>query len=167
MKFIKQDKSEIKPNLHQYIRNYVKGLDGPFIIMVGADSLPPNKTHSTIVGVVAIYRIGKGAHIVYTKKKLPAKEMRQIARRLWSEVELSLEIAKEIDILTLQRLFPEKVESLQINIQLDFNSDERYKSGKLKESAVGYVTAMGYDCSIKPFAWAATYAADKICRGQF
>ncbi len=166
MHYVKQDRSPVQPNLFEYVYQHIKNLDGDVVIMVGADSLPPNRVSATIVGVVAIYLVGHGAHVIYTKRKFAANQTRNVAARLWKEVELAVEIAQELRVDELQKLLP-NLSSLEVNVQLDFNEDEKYPSGKLKESAVGYVKAFGYNCDIKPFAFAATYAADKICRGEF
>jgi uncharacterized protein len=166
MQYVKQDRTQIEPNLFEYVYNHIKNLDGDVVIMVGADSLPPNRFSATIVGVVAIYLVGHGAHIIFTKRKFPAAQTKNIASRLWKEVELAVDIAQELRVDELQKLLP-NLSSLEVNVQLDFNEDTKYPSGRLKDSAIGYVKALGYDCEIKPFAFAATYAADKICRGQF
>jgi hypothetical protein len=163
MEFRKRDKTVI-PETAQYVIDYIKNVDGQAALIVGCDSLPPTGKYTILVGVIAIYRLGKGAHIIFRKKRIP--RTKAVIDRLWAEVEYAVEIAKYLDksdVLTSVT----NLESFQINVQLDLNADKQFQSNIIHDAALGYVKSLGFDCSTKPFAWAATYAADMICRNKF
>lgn len=49
------------------------------------------------------------------------------------------------------------------SIDLDFNSDESYKSNKLVSASVGFVESMGFKANVKPSILPAISAADMMC----
>jgi hypothetical protein len=53
---------------------------------------------------------------------------------------------------------------VQIQIDLDYNVDERYFSSRLVQAASGWATSLGYRVNIKPDNQIATRAADHHCR---
>ena len=50
-----------------------------------------------------------------------------------------------------------------IEIHLDINSNLRYRSSQYKNELIGLVSSQGFQCLIKPDAWAASGAADRKC----
>jgi predicted RNase H-related nuclease YkuK (DUF458 family) len=76
---------------------------------------------------------------------------RDLRYRLWTEVEKSIEVAWKIR---------EKVPDIRIIVHCDINSDEKYLSTSLNQSAYGYVTGCGFEYRNKPSAWCATGCAD-------
>ena len=51
-----------------------------------------------------------------------------------------------------------------ISVHFDYNSNKDFISNQLYEAAIGYAKSYGFDAMGKPFAPAASYAADKQCR---
>ena len=178
----KKFNGDVIEDLAVYLKSYfAQGVGGEYEIYVGCDSLPPKKKQTTYVTVVCIRNIGRGVHILYRKdrdtnvkpirsKKETAKDMdASIKQRLQKEVQLSIEVADYLrskGILTY-RDKGNNVKSLHIDIHLDINPDATQKSNKVFDYAIGYVQAMGFAFTTKPNAWAATYAADMVCRGRF
>jgi len=121
-------------------------------IYIGCDS----QTHgreTTYAVVIVLHRAGQGGHVLYFKEKIPA--IREIAQRLWREVETSVEVA---DYLLENGVKRAKY------IDIDVNPDKKYKSNMLLTSAIGLVNWKGYEGRTKPTAFCASYCADKICK---
>lgn len=74
--------------------------------------------------------------------------------RLWKEAELSLEVA---EWLTQQV-------NIKVEIDMDYNDDENFKSNKLVSATKGWANSLGYKVNIKPFNQIATKAADHHCK---
>lgn len=170
MKFRKFN-GETVPDIAKYVRDYFANTDGgEYEIYVGCDSLPPKKKLTTFVTVVCIRRIGKGCHMLYRKDRSHSISTKgAIFDRLWKEVEMSVGVAtylRDKGILDYSDRL-NRVKSLHIDIHLDINPDPAQKSNVAYDSAVGYVTSLGFDWAAKPDAWAATYAADCVARGRF
>lgn len=124
----------------------------PYVdIHIGTDS-QNQKNYTQYVTVIA-YRYGtRGVHIIYTRNKI--KKIKDKWSRLWKEAELSVEVAV---------WFREKI-NVDIEIDLDYNSDAKYYSNVLVNSAQGWITSLGFKSNIKPNNQIATYAADSLCR---
>ena len=175
MKFRKFN-GDIVQDIAAYIKDYFsKGPGGDFEIYVGCDSLPPKKKVTTFVTVVCIRNIGKGCHVLYKKDRVNNVAKRNdgdtssIIDRLWHEVELSVEVAKNLrdnGVLDYKDKY-NSVKFLHLDIHLDINPDPAQKSNAVYSSATGFVTGMGFNYVTKPDAWAATYAADLVVRGRF
>ena len=118
--------------------------------MLGWDS--QNISQHTNYATTVLFHIGNtGCHFLYHKEKLP--KIDDMWTKLWGETTRSVEVAnylKNHDI---------KVDS----IDLDFNSDESYKSNKLVSASVGFVESMGFKANVKPSILPAISAADMMC----
>lgn len=143
-------------NLALYIDDYIsKNSDCEYEVFLGTDS--KRKRFGTyFISVIALYRKGKGAHLIYKKEKKDKKL--SMFEKLWLEVETSLEIAEYL------RSNSTHMKDTNITIHLDINIDEKFKSNKILDAATGYVKSMGYLFEVKNNAWVATVAADKLCR---
>ena len=74
--------------------------------------------------------------------------------RLWKEAELSIDVAEWLT---------QKI-TLKVEIDMDYNSDESFKSHKLISAAQGWANSLGYKVNIKPNNQIATRAADYHCK---
>jgi predicted RNase H-related nuclease YkuK (DUF458 family) len=139
-------------NLLDYVNNYLKN-NTNIEILVGCDS--QNKRDSTVYAVVvALYRKGKGAHVIYKKWKTEKERVRSV--RLLSEVWHSIE--------TAEYLKNNGVSQDVTYIDVDLNPDARFKSNEVFRQAVGMVEGMGYKCRFKSFGTMSTYAADNLVK---
>ena len=121
-------------------------------LYIGSDS--QNIANNTIYAMVIVLHYGNnGGHVIYSKIKVPRIKDRFV--KLWNEVEDSVQLAKYLEENGIQK--PEYID-------VDFNPDPRYQSNTVLRSALGYVEAMGYKPRCKPYAIAASYVADKICK---
>jgi predicted RNase H-related nuclease YkuK (DUF458 family) len=124
----------------------------PYVeIHIGTDS--QNHADATAYSVVIAYRYGnRGVHYVVHKQRV--KKIRDRWTRLWQEAVMSIETAE---------LLTAKVK-VQVQIDLDYNVDERYYSNNLVQAASGWAQSLGYKVNIKPDNQVATRAADQHCR---
>jgi len=149
-------------NVAKYVKDYINAdtMTSEFQIMVGCDSLPKRFIGATYVTVVCIYRVGRGAHIVFSREsRVRTYSMKE---RLWGEVYRSVEVANDLSdngILELKRV-------VKFEIHLDFNPSERYESNVIHDEALGYLHALGFDAFAKPDSPAASFASDRVCRGK-
>ena len=74
--------------------------------------------------------------------------------RLLKEAEYSIEIAQWIS---------EKIK-IEIQIDLDYNANDKYFSNKLIPMTKGWANSLGYKVNVKPNEQIATRAADYQCR---
>jgi predicted RNase H-related nuclease YkuK (DUF458 family) len=121
-------------------------------VYVGSDS--QNRGELTRYAVTVAFRYGtRGTHFIY--HRFVIKRITDRWRRLWKEVELSVEIAKLLE-----------ENSIKVHcVDLDFNKREMARSHEMVAAAKGYVMGSGFSCSIKPEEQVASRAADHIIRG--
>lgn len=121
-------------------------------IYIGCDSQVHGR-HTTYATVIVLHRRGLGGHVLYDKEIVPS--VRDMATRLWREVELSLEVA--------EYLLQNGVKKAKY-IDIDVNPDKKFKSNILLASALGLVSWKGFEGRIKPHSVAASRVADKLCK---
>jgi predicted RNase H-related nuclease YkuK (DUF458 family) len=120
-------------------------------IHIGSDS--QNIAKCTKYATVIAYRFGsRGVHYILSKKKEVL--ISDMWTRLWKEAEMSIDVA---EWLTRQV-------SVKIEIDMDYNSDENYKSSKLISATKGWANSLGYKVNVKPDNQIATRAADYHCK---
>lgn len=138
---------ELIPYIQDYLLEYPETE-----IMIGCDS--QNYSESTTYAiVVALYKKGKGAHLIYRRWKT-AREFTR-ASRLLTEVWNAVETAE----FMRQHGLPKP-----IWIDIDLNPDQRYKSNEVFRQAVGMVEGMGYNVRYKSMDPMITYAADYLIK---
>jgi predicted RNase H-related nuclease YkuK (DUF458 family) len=120
-------------------------------IHIGSDS--QNVGKSSKYATVIAYRFGqRGVHYILNKKV--EKLITDMWTRLWKEAEMSIDVA---EWLTHQV-------SVKVEIDMDYNSDENFKSNKLISATKGWANSLGYKVNIKPNNQIATRAADYHCK---
>jgi len=124
----------------------------PYVeVHIGTDS--QNHRRTTVYVTAIAYRYGnRGVHYIYHKHKV--KKIKDKWTRLWNEADYSIEVAEWLT---------QKVK-VKVEIDLDYNSDEKHFSSKLVNPAVGWASSLGYKTNIKPNNQIATRAADHHCR---
>lgn len=146
-------------NLIEYVRKYL--LQFPETqILIGTDS-QNHKRETTFAIVVALYKPGKGGHIIYSRwkeprfvnKKRDELEKHRLMQEVWLSVETAEAIFNEIHIRATY-------------IDIDINPDILYKSNLVLAEAVGLVRGMGYEVRWKRGEKNAmiTYAADNLVK---
>jgi hypothetical protein len=103
--------------------------------------------------VVALYRSGKGAHVLYRRWKTKREHVRNV--RLLNEVWYAVETAELLKEAGIPK--PKWID-------IDLNPDPKYKSNEVFRQAVGLVEGMGYEVRYKTLGPIATYAADHLVK---
>ncbi|MGI9540480.1 MAG: ribonuclease H-like YkuK family protein [Flavobacteriaceae bacterium] len=120
-------------------------------IHIGTDSQNINK--ESIYTTVIAYRLGtRGVHYILSKSTVSI--IRDMWTRLWKEAELSIDLAEWVT---------QKI-SIKVEIDMDYNEDENFKSNKLISAAKGWANSLGYKVNVKPNNQIATRAADYHCK---
>jgi predicted RNase H-related nuclease YkuK (DUF458 family) len=123
-------------------------------ILIGCDS--QNSRSKTIYAiVVALYRPGKGGHVLYRKWSTERERVRSI--RLLQEVWFAIETAEYLKENGVKK--PKWID-------VDLNPDPRYKSNEVFRQAVGMVEGMGYNVRYKSLGPIATYCADHLVKNN-
>ena len=118
---------------------------------IGTDS--QNVGKKTKYATVIAYRFGsRGVHYILNKKIESVNK--DIWTRLWKEAEMSIDVA---EWLTHQV-------NVRVEIDMDYNSDESFKSHKLIAATKGWANSLGYKVNVKPDNQIATRAADYHCK---
>jgi len=152
---------ETIPNLAEYVREHITKFEGEYEIFVGTDSQRLRKKSTVLFAiVVCIYRVGKGAHIIYAKYSRTDPMLRDKYHRLRAEVNCSLNVADYLRSSGI--LYDEDI--LQIHIDLSPKAENL--SNKIYAEALGWVRGCGFLCEGKPDAPAASYAGDWIVKNK-
>ena len=100
-------------------------------IHVGSDS--QNVGKKTNYASVIAYRLGtRGVHYILSKSSVSIID--DMWKRLWLEAEHSITVAEWLT----------KQISVQVEIDMDYNSDEAYRSNKLISATKGWANSLGY-----------------------
>ena len=94
----------------------------------------------------------RGVHYIISKKDEVIID--DIWKRLWKEAEMSIEVAEWLS----------KQINVKIQIDMDYNNDEKFISNKLISAAKGWANSLGYKVNVKPNNQIATKAADHHCK---
>jgi predicted RNase H-related nuclease YkuK (DUF458 family) len=121
-------------------------------ILIGCDS-QGYKDKTIYATVIALYKPGSGAHVLYRRENTPPEKVRQV--RLMNEVWKSIEVAEFLKSEGLPKVK---------YIDIDINPDKRYKSNEVLRAAVGMVEGYGYQVRYKTFGAMVTYAADSLVK---
>jgi len=151
MKFKKlADGSDI--DLATYLKNYIKNNSNNSIrIYVGCDSHVKGE-HTTYVSTVVIHVGNSGCHVLYKKEKVDP--IRDLFRKLWGEVERSVEVTLYL-----------RENGINIHtIDLELNHQEEHASNKVVNAAMGYVKSLDIKVRIKPDILPAIAAADNLSK---
>lgn len=122
-------------------------------ITVGTDSQTDHETRMVLV--ICVQREGKGGiFFSYTEYLKPIKDLRS---KIYYETNLSIEVAKVLN---------EEIFNNNLNYTFSIHADigKNGPTAKLINEIVGWVTAEGYDCQIKPYSFAASAVANKITK---
>tara|TARA_Y100001938_G_scaffold69943_1_gene97026 strand:+ start:410 stop:871 length:462 start_codon:yes stop_codon:yes gene_type:complete len=94
----------------------------------------------------------KGGFYFFKREKEKKKSYPTIVSRLIKEVELSIQMGFKIT---------KKMPATNIEIHIDANSRKEQPTTRFADMLMGYAKGAGFDCKIKPDAWASNSIADK------
>ena len=154
MNFI--DKSTNKKYTIQQLDNFLKSIiDKNTDIYIGSDSQESGK-YLVVATVIVIHKNNNGAKFLYYREKLDKKIFKSLRQRLLYETQKAIEIAINLSEIA------EKCRKFSVHV--DINNDKRFKSSKFANEAKSYVTSQGFNCEIKPNAWASSCVADRMTK---
>lgn len=154
--FKKVDGSKV--NLESYVRKMIES--NPLVrVHVGTDSQVYGNQckYATVVAFRLPNTTGtsmKGVHYIVSKYQcqVPSSDW----ERLWKETELSMEVAMWLN---------DNIPGIIIEIDFDFNENEKYLSNKLIGASRGWARASGFIVNTKSnHNRIAAFAADYQCR---
>tara|TARA_Y100000361_G_scaffold1374_1_gene1149 strand:+ start:3442 stop:3903 length:462 start_codon:yes stop_codon:yes gene_type:complete len=122
-------------------------------VFIGCDSQIV-KNDCTFSSVICLHGATgqQGGFYFYARQKTKRSTYPTMVLRLLKEVELSIQLGfKIID------LFPDA----NIEIHIDANSKKEEATSKFADMLMGYAKGAGFECRIKPEAWASNSIADK------
>lgn len=127
--------------------------DPSYKIIIGTDSQNTYKTKMVIV--VCVLKEGKGGNFFYHIDYL--KKIKDLNTKIYTETELSLSLARE-----LNQLLHEK--GVRANVEIHVDIGRKGKTKDLIQSILGWVNSEGLECKIKPYSFVASTIADKISK---
>lgn len=103
--------------------------------------------------VIVFVRKGNGAFMFISKETLVQKM--NIKERMMQEVNRSIEVAYDINPVL-------DAFNMNVEVHVDINTSEAFKSNTALKDAAGYVSGMGFQFKAKPQAFASSSCANKI-----
>jgi len=159
MKEFKLFGGHVIPDLATYVKDYVTKY--PDVeVYVGTDSSQLRK-QTIYATVIAFRHPSNGVHIIFNRERLP--KMKVLFERLWKEVEFSLEVAEQVNAILSEVRTCDPGKRL-LTVDLDLNPSHNHKSNMVHDSGVGTIKGYGYVVRTKPDSWAASCAADLLCK---
>lgn len=154
------DLNEIPFKMNEfYQRN--KHYESPFNIIIGTDS--QNHDYTKVVTVIAITCEGHGGIFFDHVKKID--RINSVKEKLNYETGDSLVVATQlIEIFENSEELEELYLNSHIAIHIDAGTNPKGKTYVLINDLIGWVTATGFDCEIKPDSFVASSIADKISK---
>ena len=123
-------------------------------LFIGTDSFV-SKDKVTFASAICIHKPGHDGFYFFTKSKNNKAKFSFLSARITEEVRMTLELADFF--YTTQG-----VESSSIEIHVDASPFEaKAATSKFSEMLKGYVVGAGYQCKLKPHAWASQSVADR------
>jgi predicted RNase H-related nuclease YkuK (DUF458 family) len=124
-------------------------------VHIGTDS-QQNGKFTQYVTVLVVVMKGKGARAWCTKERVPRiRSLRErLMKEVWTSVMLGMELNAHIP------------ETAGLTIHIDANPDVRFKSSEYVKELAAMVVSQGFEAKVKPEAWAASFTADHVVKGD-
>ena len=123
-------------------------------IFIGTDSFVSNNK-ICFASAVCLYGTGGPSRYFFFKEKVKKRPFNVLVTRITEEVRRSVELAEYI-------METNDIESENIELHIDvspFNMNNG--TSRFSDMLRGYVTGAGFECRVKPNAWASQTVADK------
>ena len=123
-------------------------------VYIGTDSFFI-KDHCIFSTAICLYGADKqkGGRYFFIKSKLNKSHFPELSIRMIKEAENTINLANDIR---------DRIENVKLELHLDISPhDSNQGTSHLAKMLVGYVKGSGYECKIKPYAFAAASIADK------
>mgnify|MGYP006282750517 CR=1 FL=1 len=147
------------------IKDYLQNTSTESRVYLGCDSMrlrKKGKWFALYTVVLVVHKESKHGCKLFGYNTLEPdydQNFKKPFNRLMNEAIKVAELYQEIEY--------DLVEMEEVEIHLDVNPDEEYGSSCAVKAAAGYILGTcGIQPKIKPEAWAASYAADRMVRGH-
>lgn len=138
----------------EIIKEYIQSQPNEkYQITVGTDSQNFHMTKTVIV--IAVWRVGKGGIFFYEVKNI--KKITNLQQKIYYETSLSLDRANQLTKVL-------KKEKLPYDVSIHVDIGRNGPTAKVIPEIVGWVTACGYKCEIKPNSYTASGIANKFSK---
>ncbi len=122
-------------------------------VIIGSDSEKTGMDSADFVTAVVCHRVGNGG--IYFWRNAKAEGCKVLRNRIWQEVLMSIDIAKDI----LERLKRENIPAFGFEVHIDVG--ENGPTRDLIHELVGVVRANNFEAFTKPYSYAASKVADR------
>jgi uncharacterized protein len=112
------------------------------------------------VNAIVIHRVGRGGRYFWRRLHREYQNPLSLKARIFTEANLSIELALEVLTLLQQQLARVQVDS-QPNIEVHIDVGQNGPTREMVKELVGLVRSSGFEAYIKPQAYAASTVADK------
>jgi len=122
-------------------------------IFIGSDSFL-TKQKCVFASTVCLHGADNtyGGKYFFKKETFGARRFKNLRQRIFQEVQCSIDLALQMQKYGIARL----------ELHIDVSPSENHtRTSPMSDSLMGYVRGIGFDCKIKPYAWAAATVADK------
>lgn len=141
-------------DLLDYIEKYIEKY--PDVeVFVGTDSNEIGRGRANFATTICFQHPRHGVHVIF--KRDLQDNLKDLFSRMWAETIMSEEVAKFITPTLLDI-------GKEVTVDCDIASDMDEGSHVAYQASLGYLRGQGYAARAKPDAWAATRAADLLCR---
>lgn len=159
MKRFKQLGGKYIGNLEIYVENYLREYPG-VKLHIGTDSVKNHK----FATVICFEHNRAGVHYIF--KRFKTEPHNVITVKMLKETEYTIEVAEYLEEKLQgykEYLGYESHGKISI-LHFDVNPDKRWGSNRSYNEVVGWAQGSGYRFYTKPNAWAASTAADFLCK---
>ena len=156
MKWRRYDGTRLEPGIADAVRETLireREAGHRLKVCIGTDSQVRGKT-TEFATVIVFVREKKGGFMYIANYK--SEQPMSLRERMILEVGRSVEIA-----YALCNLLDEH--NVELEVHADINTDPQFASNTALKEAMGYILGMGFVFKAKPYAFASSACADKVC----
>lgn len=136
-------------------KDFLKSSSKSTSVFVGCDSIV-HKDNSACYAIVVVFHLDSNHGCKMFSLNMDLPDYGNMSQRLMMETTLAIQVTSEMIPL---------LEGRRLELHLDLNSNNKYKSNSVMKQAAGFVSgSLGIEAKFKPFAWAASVAADRVVR---
>ena len=131
------------------------------VLYIGTDS--QNHARTCFTNVIVAYEQGKGGIFIFRKYTRPKilELFRRLSMETWDSIYLAMLVSEILDEIKAKNKI---IVNLDINTRIKFDKDHSCKSGKHMNELISYVVSQGFECQVKPDAFAASAIADRFTK---
>jgi predicted RNase H-related nuclease YkuK (DUF458 family) len=139
---------------HNIVTQVKNCISGGGKVFVGTDSFI-SKNKVNFASAICIHGDGNGGKYFFAKEFLPKKKFEILVYRITEEVSRSVQIGENL-------MLKHNINAADIELHIDVSPFHmRAATSKFADMLSGYVNGAGFECRVKPDAWASQSVADK------